>query len=43
MTRYEDYKDLNNIEERLLNAKVRDFDAGIDDYDGACYLEIVSE
>lgn len=41
-TRCEDYKDLNNIEEWLLNAEVRDFDADIDDY-GACYLEIDSE
>lgn len=39
---YRDYKDLNNIEEWLLNAEVRDFDADIDDY-GACYLEIDSE
>ena len=39
---YRDYKDLNNIEEWLLNAEVIDFDADIDDY-GACYLEIDSE
>lgn len=39
---YRDYKDLNNIEEWLLNAEVRDFDVDIDDY-GACYLEIDSE
>lgn len=26
VTRYEDYKDLNNIEEWLLNAEVKDFD-----------------
>lgn len=39
---YRDYKDLNNIEEWLLNAEVRDFDADIDDY-RACYLEIDSE
>lgn len=39
---YRDYKDLNNIEEWLLNAEARDFDADIDDY-GACYLEIDSE
>lgn len=41
MTRYEDYKDLNNIEEWLLNAEVRDFDM-YNDYE-ACYLEIDSE
>lgn len=41
MTRYEDYKDLNNIEEWLLNAEVRDFDM-YNDYE-ACYLEIDSQ
>ena len=37
VTRYEDYKDLNNIEEWLLNAEVRDFGTDI------CCLEIDSE
>lgn len=41
MTRYEDYKDLNNIEEWLLNAEVRDFDV-YNNYE-ACCLEIDSE
>ena len=41
-TRCEDYKDLNNMKEWLLNAEVRDFDADINDY-GTCYLEIDSE
>lgn len=41
VTRYEDYKDLNNIEEWLLNAEVRDFDV-YNNYE-ACYLEIDSE
>lgn len=41
MTRYEDYKDLNNIEEWLLNAEVKDFDM-YNDYE-ACYLEIDSQ
>lgn len=42
ITRFEDYKDLNNIEEWLLNSEVRDFDADINDY-GVGYLEIDSE
>ena len=41
VTRYEDYKNLNNIEEWLLNAEVRDFDM-YNDYE-ACYLEIDSK
>lgn len=41
VTRYEDYKDLNNIEEWLLNAEVKDFDM-YNDYE-ACYLEIDSQ
>lgn len=41
VTRYEDCEDLNNIEEWLLNAEVRDFDM-YNDYE-ACYLEIDSE
>lgn len=41
VTRYEDCENLNNIEEWLLNAEVRDFDM-YNDYE-ACYLEIDSE
>ena len=40
---YEDYKDLNNIEEWLLNAEVRDFDATSTNVWGDCHLEIDSE
>lgn len=43
VTRYEDYKDLNNIEEWLLNAEVRDFDAMATNPYGDCHLEIDSE
>ena len=43
VTRYEDYKDLNNIEEWLLNAEVRDFDAMSTNAWGDCHLEIDSE
>lgn len=37
VTRYEDYKDLDNIEDWLLNAEVRDFDTDI------CCLKIDSK
>lgn len=40
---YRDYKDLNNIEEWLLNAEVRDFDAMATNPYGDCHLEIDSE
>lgn len=43
VTRYEDYKDLNNIEEWLLNAEVRDFDVMATNPYGDCHLEIDSE
>ena len=43
VTRYEDYKDLNNIEEWLSNAEVRDFDAMSTNVWGDCHLEIDSE
>ena len=43
VTRFEDYKDLNNIEEWLLNAEVRDFDAMSTNAWGDCHLEIDSE
>lgn len=42
ITRFEDYKDFNSIEEWLLNSEIRDFDTDINDY-GGCYLEIDSE
>ena len=42
-TRFEDYKDFNNIEEWLLNAEVRDFDAMSTNAWGDCHLEIDSE
>lgn len=41
--RYENYKDLNNIEEWSLNAEVRDFDVMSINALGGCYLEIDSE
>lgn len=43
VVRYEDYKDLNNIEEWLLNAEVRDFDVMSTNAWGDCHLEIDSE
>lgn len=43
ITRCEDYKDLNNMEEWLLNAEVRDFDTISANAWGDCYLEIDSE
>ena len=43
VVRYEDYKDLNNIEEWLLNAEVRDFDAMSTNAWGDCHLEIDSK
>ncbi|WP_195515538.1 hypothetical protein [Paraclostridium bifermentans] len=43
VTRYEDYKDLNNIEEWLLKAEVRDFDVMSTNAWGDCHLEIDSE
>lgn len=43
VTRFEDYKDLDNIEEWLLNAEVRDFDAMATNPYGDCHLEIDSE
>ena len=43
VTRYENYKDLNNIEEWLLNAEVRDFDAMSTNAWGDCHLEIDSK
>lgn len=43
VTRFEDYKDFNNIEEWLLNAEVRDFDAMSTNAWGDCHLEIDSE
>ena len=43
VTRYEDCEDLNKIEEWLLNAEVRDFDAMTTNPYGDCHLEIDSE
>lgn len=42
VSRFEDYKDLDNIEDWLLNSEVRGFDTDTNDY-GVGYLEIDSE
>lgn len=41
-TTYEDYKDINNIEEWLLNSNVVDLDTYEDNYD-CTLLEVYSE